>query len=150
MGWMALWCFALTTVSAIVPWVNAEVIVLSLPAVAKSRADLIALVLVATAGQMLGKGVVYWVGRGSGQLPTGRVREARDRWCALATRRPWSPLAFVLLSSTVGVPPFYVMSLVAGALRVCFGAFLLAGTCGRLLRFGTLALVPGLVLQWLK
>jgi len=59
LGWAMAACFVLAIVSAIFPWVNAEIIVLSLPAVAKSKVDLAVLVLVAAAGQMAGKCAVY-------------------------------------------------------------------------------------------
>ena len=41
----------------------------------------------------------------------------------------------VFLSSASGLPPFYVISTLAGALRVSFAAFILVGTAGRFLRF---------------
>ena len=65
-AWMFLGCFAYTLVSAIFPWINAELLVLSLPLMASSPTELLALLLVATAGQMLGKCAVYWSGRGAG------------------------------------------------------------------------------------
>lgn len=140
--WVAVWCFALTVVSAILPWVNAEVMVLALPTFAHSPLELVMLVLVATAGQMTGKVVVYWSGRGAGNLPKGRRAQAVERWRERFERRPRSALGFVFLSSAVGIPPFYVMSLLAGAMRMGFGRFLFFGTCGRLVRFGILAFFP--------
>lgn len=61
-----------------------------------------------------------------------------------------NPAALVLVSSTVGLPQFYVMSLVAGALRMNFTLFLAVGTVGRLLRFGTLVLIPQVALPWIR
>jgi membrane protein YqaA with SNARE-associated domain len=146
--WTALGCFALTLLSALVPWVNAEVIVLSLPAVAASGTELVLLLLVATAGQMSGKCVLYWIARrGGARLSEGRVAAAIARWRVRIERRPSSPVALVLLSSAVGIPPFYVITLMAGALRVGFWPFLAAGTCGRLVRFGALIYVPHLVVH---
>ena len=79
--WMTLWCFGLTVASAVFPWVNAELIVLSLPAFASSKAGLLVLVLIATAGQMTGKCVLYWTGRKGDNVLAGR-RGARP--CEMA------------------------------------------------------------------
>ena len=145
-AWVVVWCFGLTVVSAVVPWVNAELIVLSFPALAQSQLELTALVLVATAGQMTGKIAVYWTGRGAGTLPKKRTAEAIERWRQRLESKPASAPGFVFLSSAVGIPPFYLMSLVAGALKLGFGRYFFFGTCGRLVRFGLLAFAPQLVL----
>ena len=47
----------------------------------------------------------------------------------------------VLTSSVVGIPPFYVTTMVAGALRMSFARWLIAGSIGRLVRFGAIVLV---------
>ena len=144
--WVAVWCFGLTVVSAVVPWVNAELIVLSFPVLTQSPLELTALVLVATAGQMTGKIAVYWTGRGAGKLPKKRTAAAIERWRQRFERKPASASGFVFLSSAVGIPPFYVMSLVAGALKLDFGRYFFFGTCGRLVRFGLVAFAPHLII----
>lgn len=146
LAWACAGCFALTVVSAIVPWINAEVIVLSLPALAPSKSALAVLVLVATAGQMTGKLAVYWAGRGSAHLPSPRVALALERWRPRFAASRRSALGFVVLSSAVGIPPFFVTTLLAGALRMDLATFIAGGTCGRLMRFSVLVIVPDLVL----
>jgi membrane protein YqaA with SNARE-associated domain len=148
--WVYAWVFCLTIVSAIIPWVNAEVIVLSLPALAASRESLVGLVLVATLGQMTGKCAVYWAGRGSGRVLPPRVDRAVARWSNRLASRPSKAAALILVSSIVGLPPFYVMSLVAGALRMNFAVYIACGTVGRLIRFGSLLLIPHFALPWLR
>ena len=138
-------CFGLTILSAIVPWVNAEVILLSLAALVDSPLALVVLVIVATAGQMVGKCVVYWTGRRSGRLHSPRVADALERWRHRLAKHPSNAVTLVLVSSIVGIPPFYPVTLAAGALGVDFWRFLVAGTVGRLVRFGALAFVPHLV-----
>lgn len=145
--WLSLVCLALTTFSAVVPWVNAELVVLSLPLVAHSRAELAALVLVAAAGQMAGKCLVYWAGRKGAERQSPRMARGVDRWRERFAARPWAPLGFVLLSSAIGVPPFYVISLLAGAMRVDFARYVVVGTAGRLIRFGAIAFLPQTVVQ---
>ena len=137
----SLGCFGLTVVSAIVPWVNAEIIVLSFVALAHSPAQLALVVVVATAGQMVGKSAVFWAGR-RGERWRGHKGELSLRWQQRLTAKPWRAAALVLLSSIVGVPPFFLVTLAAGAAGVNFRSFLVAGTVGRLVRFGAIAFLP--------
>lgn len=147
LAWVAAGCFALTVVSAIVPWVNAEVIVLSLPALAPSPSALVLLVIIATVGQMTGKIAVYWAGRGTANVRSPQVARAIERWQPYFAARGRNIAWLIVLSSAVGIPPFFLTTLVAGAVRMDLGTFIAAGTCGRLLRFGALVLIPHLVMR---
>lgn len=148
-AWLALSCFGLTIVSALVPWVNAEVILLSFVAQAPSQAVVIAFIAIATLGQMLGKGVLFWTSRRTlaPRFRSGRIAESFDRLSQKLAGRPVRALGFVLLSSVVGVPPFYLVTMAAGALRVHFGWYCAVGGVGRLIRFTLIGLATQLVLQ---
>src|SRR5262245_4215981 len=115
-----LCCLGLAMISAVIPWVNAEAIVIALPAIAHSPAELAGLVVVVTAGQMAGKCVVYFAGRrgaarsGRSESKGARVGSASmaqrlERWQARAAASPTGAIALVAVSSVVGIPPFYVM-----------------------------------------
>src|SRR5262245_31903172 len=149
-GMAVLGCLGLAMISAVIPWVNAEAIVIALPAIAHSPTELAGLVIVVTIGQMAGKCVVYVAGRRGLALRerreskgvrfgTGTIAEHVARWRARAANSPWQAVGLVGLSSVAGIPPFYVMSAVAGAVGMNLGWFLAAGTVGRLVRFGVLA-----------
>jgi len=148
--WMILGYFGLAVASAVFPWVNAEVIVLSLPAVAPSKTALVILLLVATAGQMTGKCFLYWASRKGNRVLRGRAGEILAKWRERLEAKPSKAVALVLVSSTVGLPPFYLMTLLAGALKMNFLTFLAAGTTGRLVRFGALVTLPHLALSFFK
>lgn len=148
--WLVLSYFGLAVASAVFPWVNAEVIVLSLPAVAPSRTALVFLVLTATAGQMTGKCFLYWAGRKGNKVLPGRAGQILTKWRDRLEARPSRAVALVLISSVVGLPPFYLMTLLAGALRMNFLVYLTAGTAGRLVRFGVLVTLPQLALSLFK
>jgi membrane protein YqaA with SNARE-associated domain len=148
--WMSLCYFGLAVASAVFPWVNAEVIVLSLPAVAPSKAALVVLLLVATAGQMTGKCFLYWASRKGNRVLRGRAGELLSKWRAYLETRPSRAVALVLVSSIVGLPPFYLMTILAGALKMNFLTYLTAGTAGRLVRFGALVTLPHLALSIFK
>jgi membrane protein YqaA with SNARE-associated domain len=143
--WMAAGCFVVALVSAVLPWVNAEVLMLAALPFARSPLHLALLVALMTMGQMTGKSAMYWFSRRAALKPTPRVRDAMARWKGRLDRHPRSALGVVLVSSAVGIPPFYMVSIVAGALNIAFGRFLMVGTFGRLVHFAVLALVPQLI-----
>jgi membrane protein YqaA with SNARE-associated domain len=135
-------CFGLSIVSALLPWVNCEVLLLSMSALARSPLDLVNIVLLTSAGQMAGKCALYWAGRGSLRLPTGRVAKTVAAWRGKFESCPSGPAALVFISSALGIPPFYVITVLAGAFRMRFGTFVALGAAGRLLRFGLLVILP--------
>lgn len=144
--WLSLSCVGLTVVSAILPWVNAEVILLSIVAMTRSAPDAAVIVLAATFGQMAGKCVVYWTSRAVRPQRSPRIAAALARFQRHVDDKPFRATTLLFVSSAVGIPPFYAATVAAGALQIDFGRFLLAGTVGRLVRFSALALVPKLVM----
>jgi len=135
-------CFGLCFLSGICPFVNSEIVVLSLVATTSGSHRILAIVVAATAGQMAGKSVMYWLGRGAGQVTGEGRRRAIERWRGRFERAPGTIVSFVLLSAITGIPPFYVVATLAGAFRTSFAVFLAVGATGRFLRFGLLALFP--------
>jgi membrane protein YqaA with SNARE-associated domain len=105
---------------------------------------LAALVVLASAGQMLGKCVLYWAGRGVIPLKGGRVGRTLVAWRGRFEKSSSKQMGLVFVSSALGIPPFYVITILAGAFHVRFARFIAVGTCGRLLRFGALIFVPHL------
>jgi membrane protein YqaA with SNARE-associated domain len=146
--WLLLGCLGGAFVSALVPWMNAEVMLLAaLPLAVTHRASL-PLVVVVTLGQMVGKSVMYWLScRATGA--SGRTPTAMERWRERFEQHPRSAVAIVGLSALAGVPPFYLVSVLAGTLRLSFTAFLAVGSLGRLAHFGLLAAAPQLAQRWL-
>jgi membrane protein YqaA with SNARE-associated domain len=145
-----LWCFALCLVSAVTPWlVSAEVIVFSLCAFAGGRLNPLAVAVAATAGQMLGKSVMYWAGRGALKFVPVRHQAKITRWRDRFNRHGPASLGIVFVSALAGIPPLYVISILAGSFRMRFINFVAAGSCGRFLRFVSIVylphLIPGLV-----
>lgn len=145
-----LWCFALSIVSALVPWVNGEVILLSLTALAHAPWARAVLVLAASAGQMAGKCILYWAGRGVIPLKSGRMIKAISTWKGRFEQSSSKMLSLVFVSSALGIPPFFVITLLAGVFRVRFAPFFTVGACGRLVRFGAIAFAPCLILHWFR
>lgn len=140
--WIAGAFYALAVLSALVPWVNAEALMLSSVPLAGCPTEVAALVALATLGQMTGKTVIYWTSRHSTRPRAPRVQATIDLWREHLRQRPRSALTVMLISSAVGLPPFYIVTIAAGVLNVTFARFLAVGTIGRLVHFGLLACVP--------
>jgi membrane protein YqaA with SNARE-associated domain len=145
MLWMAAGSFLIAIVSALVPWVNAELLMLSMVPLAGSSARLALLVALVTLGQMIGKTIMYWASRRATQPRARRLQQAVDRWRKRLGSHPGSALGVIFTSATTGLPPFYVVSVAAGALKMGFGRFLAIGTAGRLLHFALVAFAPQLI-----
>ena len=129
--------------SAVIPFLNTEIYLLGVSALA-GPAALPAVVLSAAAGQMLGKSVLYFVGTGVLRLPP-RFRKAVPAFATSIAANPCGVLGVVFLSAFLGLPPFYAVSLVAGGLGCSFLRFFVAGSCGRVLRFALIVALPQLV-----
>lgn len=138
-------CFGLTAVSAVVPWVNAELVLLSFTATASSPATTAVLVLVATVGQMTGKLALYAAGRHGSRAPSPRIARLLDTWRPRCQANPSRADRLVLVSSTIGFPPFIMTSLLAGALGMDLARFVITGSIGRLLHFGAVALLGNII-----
>ena len=133
--------FGICFVSALIPLVNAEAYLGGVGALSEDP-RVWALALVAGLGQMAGKLLWYLLGRNS--LSWGWVRrktespkwQARlETWQRRTRGSPWLVGAVVLLSAAVGLPPFAVVAVLAGQLRMPLGLFFLTGLAGRVARF---------------
>lgn len=137
--------FGFGVLSAVVPVANIEAFLGA--AAVTSGAPWWLLVLVATFGQMLGKVGFYLLGRESLQWAWIRRRVERAegrRWLARLTRateqRPWTSWAAVGVSAVVGIPPFAIVSVLAGQVRLSLTAFVVIGSAGRFVRFAAIVL----------
>jgi membrane protein YqaA with SNARE-associated domain len=121
--------------------VNAEALVVA-GSLTASPAIALAVTLVVTLGQVAGKIVLYQGGRGIG---TSKAAASSPRALRLAerlqSRRGLLGLTF-FASASVGLPPLYLMAVVAGIARLPVGAFVGLCFAGRFLRFQSLALIP--------
>jgi membrane protein YqaA with SNARE-associated domain len=126
--------YVMCVIGGFVPIINAEVYLASVGAMS-DRAAVIPLVLAGTLGQMTAKTAIFLAGRGLVRLPVARDSE-RVR-LVLAKARAWrGPMwLFVFVSAVVGIPPFYIVSLLGGSLDLSIGRFIALGFVGRLIRF---------------
>ncbi len=139
------WCYLLALASAFIPWLNSEVIVLSLAALTPTLAGQVTLVLAATVGQMTGKSTLYCAGRRLVKLPW--LLRTTGSWRQKLAERKLGGMTLLLISATLGIPPFYAVSVLAGSLGIGFRSFVAAGTCGRFLHYVALVFAPRLLWQ---
>ena len=139
---VALATFVFSLVGGLVPLLNVEAYRLSVSSLAPG-ASVWGVALAAALGQMVAKSVLYLAGRGLLRLPlratmAGRVAATTER---LRTA-PGGTAAVVWASALAGIPPFYCVSVAAGALRVRFPFFFGAGLAGRFVRFAVVFAIP--------
>ncbi len=102
-------------------------------------------VLGMTIGQMIGKVLIYLAGAGAIRLPlreSHKERLATARQKLESSRMGTAPFLFV--SAATGWPPFYIVSILAGVLRLGLWIFVISGFLGRLVRFSVFAAFPQL------
>lgn len=133
----------LCVVGGFLPWVNTEAAVVG--AALLLPPPLVPLLVVGAAlAQVLAKGTLYGLARWAPQGMPRKARAQLERVSQLARRRRSLTLT-VLASSTLGVPPFYLVTLACGTLAVPFGAFLAAAFVGSVIRYAVLSLATVLV-----
>ena len=141
-GWdLLLSTLGAAIVSAFVPLVNAEVLTLGAVAIAPPHLDF-PCVLMVTLGQMMGKVVLFLVGRGSLKVPwmvkTGKIEEAAKRFGMGGSLGG----AVLAVSALTGIPPFYLISLACGLFGFSLPRFVVIGSAGRLVRFSLIGVFP--------
>ena len=126
--------------SSAVPLFNMEAYVVLV--YARSNAAAWEVALVGSLGMNLGKLVWYYLARTSLHTPflqrrlSSPKRQAQmQRWTARMQARPGAAGLLTFGSALVGVPPFFVMAIVAGTLRMNVVVFFVAGLIGRTLFF---------------
>jgi membrane protein YqaA with SNARE-associated domain len=100
------------------------------------------LALMAGLGQMIGKVAWYYLGANALQwgwvrrkVETPKAQARLEAWRRRTQERPVLAGGLVLVSAFSGFPPFAVVAVVAGQLRMQLAVFFVLGLVGRWLRF---------------
>jgi len=128
--------FISSVISGLVPIVNGEAVVAGASLAAAPEARL-ALVAACAAGQMLAKITLYCLARWSPERLPRCTQQALARAREMRIGRR-STAVVVLTSALVGLPPFYLVTLAAGALRIAPALFVIAGTTGTVARYAVI------------
>ena len=148
--------FLVALVSGLVPVINIEVYLVGAVAVNGDGA-LVAMAVAAGLGQTLGKLPYYYAGKGSLTAPwlrkraetPGRWAERAARWRRKAEERPAWGVGLLALSSFASIPPFVVVSVLAGVLRMNAALFCAVTFATRTARFLIIVLAPAWALSFL-
>lgn len=141
--------FLLAFVSAFVPVVSIELALVVAAATGPSGTLLLAQVLAAAAGQMVGKSIFFvggrtafrhWRRRENGSV-SPRIAGLHRLVARVTRERALGPVT-VFFSALTGLPPFAVVSALAGGWHIRLTSFLFIGFTGRSARFGTVLIVP--------
>ncbi len=127
-----------TAVSGVVPLVNAELLVVG-ATLAAPGIGVPLLAAVSTAGQMVTKTALFALARWAPSRLPAKARSVLDRASRVVAERGGAAGSVVFASAATGLPPFYGVSLAAGALGMNPRSFVVSGSVGRVLRFGAVA-----------
>lgn len=136
--------FAIAIVSGVFPIVNAELYLIGLVLAIGGIPEALLLAVLLAAGQMIGKGLLFQATAGASKLCTPRLAGGLERVRSRVQRWRSKPYSVTFVSAAVGLPPLYLLTLLAGILEIRFRMFLLVGFAGRTLRFGTIGLLAAL------
>jgi membrane protein YqaA with SNARE-associated domain len=139
MGELSLFVAAALTcvLGGVFPWINAELVVVA-TALLLPPATVPALVLGCAAGQMASKAGVYGLSRAAPHRLPERLRRLVMRAERLRERKH-AMAAMVLSSALVALPPFYLVTIASGMMRLPFALYALLGLLGTTARYGFLA-----------
>jgi membrane protein YqaA with SNARE-associated domain len=141
--------------SALIPLINLEVYLVGLSAVsAPGRVWLFA--TVAGVGQMLGKLCWYYLGANSlrwgwirRKVETPKAQAKLELWRRRTHDRPLVGASLLFVSAATGFPPFAILAVLAGQLKMSLPIFLGVGVLGRTLRFAAFLGGGGWLSRWL-
>lgn len=133
--------FLFSIASALIPVLNVETYLAVVAAKLKGVDDW-ELALLAGSGQMVGKVIWYYAGVHTMKIPWMRKKmekpkwqESYDTWHGRLVGRRWYGGLICFLSAASGFPPFAIIAVLAGSLRMPFWVFFSTGLVGRTLRF---------------
>jgi membrane protein YqaA with SNARE-associated domain len=129
--------FLACVVGGLLPWLNTEIVVTG-AALLLTPPEIALLVSLATVGNMLAKTGVYGLARWAPHRLPEKARKFLSKPDRLG-KGGWAVSLTLLASSTAGLPPFYLTTLAAGALRVPLVIYGTMGFAGTAIRYGVLA-----------
>ena len=153
-GWL-LATAGTAALGSVFPAVNIELYLIGVLST-NDRLSWWALALAAALGQLVGKTLLYFAGRGGFALGERFTRMTRvdriGRWAAWlenfhdrVQRRPWWGLGALFASAVVGLPPYTIMCFATGAAGVPAVGFLGVSVLGRSLHFLIVAASPEVI-----
>lgn len=104
--------------------------------------------IVFTVAHVAAKVPWYFLGTRGDLVMGPRVGRYVVRAREMLRARPTYGTGVLALSALLSVPPFHLSAIAAGITHLPLGRFVLICLAGRLVRFGVLAAIPGLLRGW--
>lgn len=147
---LAVWLttFAVCAISGPLPVIHSELYLLSVSTLSPPRWAW-ALIAAAVLGQLAGKTLLYYVGRGAIRIRSERFQRLMTAAQARMEANPRAGGAVLFVSATVGLPPMYATTLACGAARMNLVSFLLLTAAGRFIHYAVVVFVPQFAKAWL-
>jgi len=143
-----LGAFAVGFLFGVIPAGASEVLALGAGAM-QPRALVLPLLVMLTAGHVAGKLVWYWIGTQGHRITEPRLRGWIDKATLLSHQHSQLGAGMLASAALVSVPPFHLMVVAAGIVRMPIVTFTITSFVMRLLRFSVVALFPGVVRSFL-
>jgi membrane protein YqaA with SNARE-associated domain len=126
--------FAVCAISGPLPVIHSELYVISVATISPARWAP-GLILAAVLGQMLGKTLLYLIGKGAIKIRSERFQRLVAKAQAKMEKNPKTGGAILFTSAVLGLPPMYATTLACGAARMNFAWFLTLTGLGRIIHY---------------
>jgi membrane protein YqaA with SNARE-associated domain len=141
--------FIFSIFSALIPFVNLEFYLVVVSAIAPDSWSFLTIILfIATSGHMIAKGILYGTGRGVLNFSLNNdkygIKQIRELHLKME-KMEGKTNAFLFFSGVTGLPPFYLVAILAGTLRINFWNFFVFGFLGRAIRLAIVLALPQLL-----
>ena len=146
--WLLAGSFLVSFISSIVPVVSIELFLAAVAALLPLE-WLPLSILLGGLGQTAGKVVIYAAGSGVIRLPFRKYENKMDAIRERFEKWKGGERSFIFVSAAFGLPPFYLVSVSAGLLRLKVRDFYLFGFIGSLARYILVVSFPVTVMRLL-
>jgi len=147
---LAVWLttFAVCAISGPLPVVHSELYLFTVSVASPAR-WVWALIIAAVLGQLAGKSLLYFVGRGAIRIRSERFQRMIQGAQAKMQANPRTGGGILFVSATLGLPPMFPTTLACGAARMNYAWFLILTAAGRFVHYAIVVFVPQLGKAWL-
>ncbi len=145
-AWLLVGSFIVSFISSIIPVVSIELFLVAVTALLPPGFIPFSIVLGA-AGNTAGKAVIYLTGSSIIRIPLKKYYAKIDNVKQKFEAWKWGQKSFIFISAAFGLPPFYIVSISAGIIRLKAEYLYLFGFLGSLVRYSLVILFPAAVMH---
>jgi membrane protein YqaA with SNARE-associated domain len=133
---------AIGFIAGLFPFVSIELFLVGATAYGVEPHALPILIVLGALGNQIARSITYYMGAGVFDLPRGKLRVKIEAFQARIEHWNRRPLIILAASSTIGIPPLYLLGFIAQPiLKLSHTVFTAVSFTGRLLRMTTVVVV---------